>query len=135
MIFLQGIIKFLISLFYDFTKLLDAYSIVVADVSSNTFYLCNSGINFLPAEVMKGDKTTGWLVSDCSKINKVWLWIWQNINNLVFKKFNTTLVDTTKHASKMRIACLKFYNQPIPAKINNRRNTVLEHKKEYFSSK
>ena len=31
-------------------------------------------------------------------------------------------------------ACLKLRNQPIPAKINHKRNAVLEHKKECFNS-
>ena len=62
--------KSLISLFFDFANFLDAHSIVAADTSSNMFNLQDLGIDFLPAQVMKGDKTTGQLGSDYNKINK-----------------------------------------------------------------
>ena len=35
----------------------------------------------------------------------------------------------------MCIACLKLLNHSILAKINDKRNAVLEHKKEFFNSK
>ena len=55
----------------DFAKCLDVHFVVTADVSSSAFNLCNSGIDFLPTEVMKGDKTTAWLGSNFNRINKV----------------------------------------------------------------
>ena len=118
----------MISLFFDFAKLLDVHSIVAADVSSNTFHLCNSGIDFLPAEVMKNDKTAGKLGSDYNKIDKVWCWVWKNDNSFTCKRFNTALLDTTKYTSKMRSAYLKLRNLPILEKIDDKRNVVLEEK-------
>ena len=77
----------------------------------------------------------GQLGSDYDKINKVWCQLSQNVNSLVYKKLNTALVDVTKCASKMYIACLKLRNLSILSKINDKRNAVLEHKKECFNSK
>ena len=59
-------------LLFDYSRVLDICSIVEDDVSSCIFDLCNLGIDFLPAEVMKGNKTTGWLNADYNKVNKVW---------------------------------------------------------------
>ena len=67
----------------DYSRFLDVHSIVADDVSSCMFDLCDSGIDFLPAEVMKGDKTTGWLGADYNKVNKVWPYVWRNFDSLV----------------------------------------------------
>ena len=69
---MKGIIKSLVTLLFDYSRVLDVHSIVVDVVSLCTFDLCDSGMDFLPAEVMKGDKTTGWLGADHNKLNKVW---------------------------------------------------------------
>ena len=100
-----------------------------ADVSSNTFVLSDAGIDFLPSEVMKTDKTAGWLGADFNKINKVWPWIWRNVDPISRQKFNTLEVDATKYTSKMCTAYLKLCNQPIPANINEKRSAVMNHKK------
>ena len=105
-----------------------------ADVSSNTFVLSDAGIDFLPSEVMKTDKTAGWLGADFNKINKVWPWIWRNVDPISRQKFNTLEVDATKYASKMCTAYLKLCNQPIPANINEKRSAVMNHKKECLNS-
>ena len=73
-------------LLFDYSRVLDVHSIVADDVSSCMFDLCDSGIDFLPTEVMKGDKTTGWLGADYDKVNKVWPYVWRNFDSLVNKK-------------------------------------------------
>jgi len=56
---LKRFIKLLIPLLFDYSRALDVHSIVADDVSSYIFTLCDSGIDFLPTEFMKVDKTMG----------------------------------------------------------------------------
>ena len=56
---MKGIIKSLLPLLFDYSRVLDIYSIVVDNVSLCIFDLCDLGIDFLPTEIMKDDKTTG----------------------------------------------------------------------------
>ena len=131
-------IKSSINLIVEHTKKSDVHSVASADISSNMFILCDSGIDFLPTEVMKGDKgdkTTGWLGADFNKTNKIWPWMWRNVDSYMRKKFDTLLVDANEHASKMCIAYLKLYNLPIPAKPNDKRSAAMNYKKESLNSK
>ena len=57
--YLQGIIKSFISLLISYSGILDTHSITTDNTSLSAFNLCNSGIDFSPVEVMKGDKTAG----------------------------------------------------------------------------
>ena len=82
---MKGIIKSLTPLSFDYSRVLDVHSIVADGVSSCMFDLCDSGIDFLPTEVMKGDKPTGWLGADYNKVNKVWPYVWRNFHSLVKK--------------------------------------------------
>ena len=43
----------------------------IDNVSKNLFKLYNSNIDFLPAKMLKDDKTTDWLTSDLTKVIKV----------------------------------------------------------------
>ena len=58
---MKGNIKLLIPLLFHYLRVLDVYSIVANGMSSCIFDLYNLGIDFLPIEVMKGNKTTDWL--------------------------------------------------------------------------
>ena len=44
-------------------------------MSITLFEISNSRIDFLPTELLKGDKTIGWLGSDLTKVVKFWPFI------------------------------------------------------------
>ena len=92
------------------------------------FDLCDSGIDFLAAEVVKGDKTTDWLGADYDKLNKVWPYIWRNFDSLVNKKHGNVSKDEMKHTSKMCTVCLKLHNLHVPVNVDDKRKAALEHK-------
>ena len=97
---MQGLIKSLKTLYFDYSKSLDTHSIIVEDVTSCIFDLCNSGIDFLLSELMKYNNTTGWLGSDFNKFSIVWLYALCNFDNLVSEKFDQVSIDTNKYTSK-----------------------------------
>ena len=117
---------------FEYSRVLDVHTIVADDVSSCIFDLCDSGIDFLPAEVMKSYKTTGWLGADYNKVNKVWPHVWRNFDSLVKKKYDNQSKVSLEYTSKMCTTYLKLYNLHIPEKINDKRKAVLEHKKTMF---
>ena len=55
----KGISKLLIAFLLRLAKLLSIYSIVEQDVLKTLFEMLNSRIDFLPTELLKGDKITG----------------------------------------------------------------------------
>ena len=65
-----GVFKSLIAFLLKMVKLLSIYSIAVEGGSLILFHMSNSGVDFLPIELSKGDKTTSWLESDYAKITK-----------------------------------------------------------------
>ena len=70
-----GVFKSLITFLFKLSQLLNIHSIVEQDVATILFEISNSGIDFLPNELLKGDRTTGWLGSDFTKIAKVWPYV------------------------------------------------------------
>ena len=70
-----GIFKSLITFLLKLSQLLNIHSIVEQDVATILFEISNSGIDFLPNESLKRDRTTGWLGSDFTKIAKAWLYV------------------------------------------------------------
>ena len=133
---MQGLIKSLKRLYFDYSKALDAHSIIAEDVTSCIFDLCNSGIDFLPSELMKGNNTTGWLGSDFNKFSIVWPYAWRNFDKLVSQKFDQASIDTNKYTSKMCFSYLKLHNLlPIPLKIDDKRKAVRQHKLDSLNSK
>ena len=65
------------------------------------FNLCDLGIDFLPVEVIKGNKTTGWLGAKYSKVNKFLPYIWCNFDSLINKKFDNLSMKRIEYTSKM----------------------------------
>ena len=69
---MKGILKSLIPLLFDYSRVLDINLVIADNMSSCISNPYDLGIDFLPAEVMKGDKTTGSLCVNYNKVNKVW---------------------------------------------------------------
>lgn len=100
---------------------------MIEDVSPTLFDSCNSGIDFLPIEIMNGDKTTGW-IADCNRTTKVWCCLWRNFDAIIENKFQNPSMETMKHTGKMCLIYLKLCNKPIPSKIDEKRKSASEHK-------
>ena len=122
-----GIFKSLITFLFKLSQLLNIHCTVEQDVATILFEISNSGIDFLPNELLKGDRTTGWLGSDFTKIAKVWPYVWRLYDNALQKDLNNPDISVTKYSSKMRVAYLKLYNIEVPAKIGEKQKAVAKH--------
>ena len=67
--------KSLIAFLFKLAKLLKTYGIAEEDMPATLFEMKNSGIDFLLTELLKGDKTTGSLGLDLTKITKFWCFL------------------------------------------------------------
>ena len=63
-----GIFKSLIAFLFKLAKLLSICNIIEEGVSATLFELPNSGVDFLPTELLKGDKTNSWLGLDLTNV-------------------------------------------------------------------
>ena len=62
--------RLLIMFLFKLAKLLNIHDITEEDVPATLFEMSNLSIDVLPIKMLKGDKTTGWLGLDLSKITK-----------------------------------------------------------------
>ena len=92
------------------------------------FKLCNSGIDFLPTEIMKEDKISGWLATDYMKVIKVFLWLFRNYGLIIENKYNNPSINPMKCNTKTYLTYLKLYNLNIPKILEDRRDIVWKHK-------
>ena len=65
----------MIAFLFDFSKVINVHTYVAEDISSSLLELYNLGIVFLPIEVIKSNKTTGWLGAAYNKLIKVQCYI------------------------------------------------------------
>ena len=77
--------------------------------------------------MLKGDRTTGLLGSDFTKIAKVWPYVWRLYDNALQKHLNNPEISVTKYSLKMCVTCLKSYNIEVPAKIGEKQKAVAKH--------
>ena len=106
------------------SKLLSICHVAIEYISSSLFDLCVSRIDFLPIEMLKGDKTTSWLGSDRNRITKVWCHMWWNFHEAIKNKHHNPLISTMKHASKMCLTYLKLHNVAIPGALEEKRKVL-----------
>ena len=122
-----GIFKSLISFLFKLSQLLSMHAVVEQDVSTTLFQISTSGIDFLPNELLKGDRTTGWIGSDFIRIAKVWLYVWRDYGTRLKNKLYDPDISAKKYSSKMCIAYLKLHNIDVPDKIADKRKAVTKH--------
>ena len=84
------------------------HKVLLDNVTSNMFESCNPGIDFLPSEMMKEDKITGWLATDYMKVMKVWLWLLRSCGLIIKCKCDNASVEPTNYTAKICSAYLKL---------------------------
>ena len=105
------------------------HGVLLDNVTFNMFESCNSGIDFLPSQMMKEDKTTGCLTTYCMKVIKVWLWLFRDYGLIVESKHDNTSVEPTNQAAKMCSTFLKSHNEIIIESIAEKDEPVRKYNK------
>ena len=126
---IAGIFKSLMQFFFEFARATDVRKIFLDNVSKSLFELRNSGIIFLPAEILKEQKTISWFATNFTKVMKVWLQLFRNHAIIIENKFITTNFDLQNRNARLSSTYLKLRDLSFSEKLPDACEAVINHKK------
>ena len=85
-----GVVKSSISCIIRFAKMFDIDKLLLNIIALNIESLTKSGIDIIPKEKIKDDKTAGWIAPDYVRLARVTPWVIKDMDHLLENNFKKT---------------------------------------------
>ena len=117
-----------------FSKIFNANELVSKSVNENINLLLKLGTDFVPAEIIKDNKTYGWIANDFENLSRVIPWLYKAMDLFLEYKFQGN-ENMKIYNSKACKNYLTLCNQPIPYKLKDKRTAILSHHEKMKAKK